>query len=513
MTLQVVSPTATVSDDAEVRRLQIVRGDDLAGLTDDPRLTAITDLAAALSGVPVGLITTIDAADQHFLARTGTDLTGTPRDISFCTHAIRGDGLMEVRDATTDPRFADNPLVTGELNIRFYAGVPLQVDGTAIGSLCVLGFEPHSLTPLQHQALTVLAQNVTTLIAARRGEREQRIAADRFRDERDDQAARFRVLADTMPQMVWSTTADGSHDYYNARWYEFTGMTPGSTDGDEWHGMFHPDDRDRAWTRWRECLASGDDYDIEYRLRDAHGQYRWVLGRALPIRDDNGAIIRWFGTCTDIHEHKLASDQREIVAHELSHRIKNIFSVIGGLIGFSTREHPQFKPVADTLRDRVMALGRAHDFVRPHSEASRPAAPQSSLHGMLAELLAAYQTPGLRRISITGDDPEIDDQSATPLALLFHELATNAAKYGALSTPDGVVGLHVAVEDAAVVFNWTEVGGPAVAVPASQGFGSRLIELSIDRQLGGSVTRDWRPEGLVVVARIPLMAMTRKRKG
>jgi PAS domain S-box-containing protein len=96
---------------------------------------------------------------------------------------------------------------------------------------------------------------------------------------------RFRTLADTMPQMVWSALPDGFHDYYNARWYEFTGVPPGSTDGEGWNGMFHPDDQERAWTAWRHSLASGDPYRIEYRLKHHGGAYRWVLGQALPIRD------------------------------------------------------------------------------------------------------------------------------------------------------------------------------------------------------------------------------------
>src|SRR5690606_38011506 len=146
---------------------------------------------------------------------------------------------------------------------------------------------------------------------------------------------RFRTPSDTMPQMVWSTRPDGHHDYFNARWYEFTGMPEGSTDGDIWGEMFHPDDRERAWTEWRHCLETGDPYQIEYRLRHHSGEYRWTLGRALPIHDGQGHILRWIGTCTDIHESKLAAEERELVAQELSHRIKNIFAVLNGIIGLS----------------------------------------------------------------------------------------------------------------------------------------------------------------------------------
>ena len=120
--------------------------------------------------------------------------------------------------------------------------------------------------------------------------------------------AKLRTITDAMPQMVWSTRPDGFHDYFNRQWYAFTGMTEGATDGEAWSGMFHPQDQPRAWERWRHSLATGQTYEIEYRLRHHSGQYRWVLGRALPVRDAAGRIVRWMGTCTDIHEWKLAQE-------------------------------------------------------------------------------------------------------------------------------------------------------------------------------------------------------------
>ena len=120
--------------------------------------------------------------------------------------------------------------------------------------------------------------------------------------------ARFHAMADSIDQMIWSTTPDGFHDYYNRRWYEYTGVPEGSTDGEAWNGMFHPDDQERAWGVWRHSLETGEPYHIEYRLRHRSGDYRWVLGRAQPVRDETGAIARWYGTCTDIHDFKLAEE-------------------------------------------------------------------------------------------------------------------------------------------------------------------------------------------------------------
>jgi PAS domain S-box-containing protein len=496
----------------ERARAAVIASYELETLRHTAALTQITDFAAALCNTPVALVSLVEETRQTFLARSGIDLDETPRETSFCAHAMLEDQVMVVPDATVDPRFADNPLVTGEMNVRFYAGAPLiSDDGVPLGSLCVIDTVPREgLTPLQMQGLTTLAANVMARLRDSRDGAAWRAAENNARRAVLDSEMRFRTLADTMPQMVWSTLPDGYHDYYNARWYEFTGAPSGTTDGEGWNGMFHADDQDRAWELWRQSLTTGDPYSIEYRLRHHDGGYRWVLGRALPMRDEAGAITRWFGTCTDIHEQKLAQEEREVISQELSHRIKNIFAVIAGLVQFAARSRPEFAPAATDLRQRITALGRAHDFVRPHSAQSMPIAQQDSLHGLLGELFEPYQQEARDRITVSGDQVLIDDRAATPIALMFHELATNATKYGALSIEGGHVAVMVSDDGVAVSIVWRETGGPPINAPAqTTGFGSQLIELSAVRQLGGTVTRDWLPEGLTVTLTAPTTSLSR----
>lgn len=301
--------------------------------------------------------------------------------------------------------------------------------------------------------------------------------------------------------MVWSALPDGFHDYYNARWYEFTGVTPGATDGEAWNGMFHPEDQERAWATWRHSLATGEPYEIEYRLRHHSGRYRWTLGRALPVRDQTGAIVRWIGTCTDIDDAKRAATQNELLSRELSHRIKNIFSVVNGLIGLSARRDPGMKEFASRLQKRIAALGRAHEFVRPHSENSRPVVGDTTLKSMLADLFVPYAAFESGRLSLDGHDAPIDDAGATSVSLIFHELATNAAKYGALSTEGGKVSIDLHREGDDLRIDWREHGLENLQAPSVEGFGTKLTELSI-RQLGGSIERTWKPTGLHVRLRI-----------
>lgn len=114
--------------------------------------------------------------------------------------------------------------------------------------------------------------------------------------------ARLLAITNSIDQMLWAALPNGHHDFFNQRWYEFTGAPVGSTDGDGWSTMFHADDQKRAWGTWRASLATGEPYHIEYRLRHHSGNYHWVLGRAQPARDNSGHITRWYGSCTDIDE-------------------------------------------------------------------------------------------------------------------------------------------------------------------------------------------------------------------
>jgi PAS domain S-box-containing protein len=316
--------------------------------------------------------------------------------------------------------------------------------------------------------------------------------------------AKLQVLTDALPQMVWSTLPDGYHDYYNARWYEFTGVTYGSTDGEEWNGMFHPEDQERAWARWRHSLETGEPYEIEYRLRHHSGQYRWTLGRALPVREASGKITRWIGTCTDIDDAKRDAALTELISRELSHRIKNIFAVIGGLIGISAPKKGDAAVYAKEVSGRIAALGRAHNFARPHGPESSVLQNFGGLHGLLSELMSPYDRAGGRQYQISGNDVPVSDRSATPLALLIHELATNAVKYGAFSTGEGRIRIETGQQAGQAVIVWTEAGGPKIAsVPAQMGFGTQLSDISIISQLGGTLERDWRDQGLVVTITIP----------
>jgi PAS domain S-box-containing protein len=161
-----------------------------------------------------------------------------------------------------------------------------------------------------------------------------------------DGERQFRELADAMPQIVWGARPDGHFDYYNRRWYDFTGR-PEGTDGDtSWADVVHPDDQQQSLERWHSAIQSGDAYEIEYRLKRKEGGYCWYLTRALPVRNQASAITRWFGTCTDIDARKRTEDQLRSSAV---------------LLGQSNRELEEFATVAS--HDLQEPLRKIRSFV------------------------------------------------------------------------------------------------------------------------------------------------------
>ena len=473
----------------EPARLHIIEDYDPDALEDDPELSAIVKFAAKLCDVPVAQVTLVEEERQRFLAREGIEERETPRSMSFCAHTMLQPDMLEVVDATQDPRFAENPLVKGDPYVRYYAGHPLvSVEGAPLGSICVVDLAPREggLSELQREGLQVLAQAVMRRLQSRR----EGLAATR---EIERSEARFRALIDSMPDIAFSANQEGRFDYFNQRWHEYTGLT-GEFDQETSRKVLHPDEYDRIMEHWGKSLASGTPYENENRLRRHDGEWRWVLIRAIPVPVNKSGRLRWFGTITDVDEAHKLSESRDTLAKELSHRIKNIFAVVTGLVSLQVRKAPEHKPFAEKLVETLHALGRAHDFVRPASGSTR-----ESLLGLLDVLFAPYRTGADEtRIRVHGSDTAIGQRAATPLALVFHELATNSAKYGALSVDEGHVELEVIDKGEDILLRWSERGGPEPEDTGETGFGSRMVEMAVTGQLQGSWDRRFEKSGLVV---------------
>ncbi|GMM92044.1 sensor histidine kinase [Qipengyuania sp. MTN3-11] len=484
----------------EDERLSVMASFGLDELEGDADLQRLVGFAARLCETPMAMVSIVEDARQRFLAREGLDIPETPRSTSFCATTMLHSEPLVVPDATEDERFAAFAVVTGAENVRFYAGAPLiSSEGAPLGALCVIDTEPRQqgLTDLQREGLEVLADAVMRRLAQHRLD----IAASDVIAEREK---RLESIIDSVPGIAWSADHKANFDYFNARWKDVTGSEPPQIPAD-WRDFVHPDDFEKTHAGLSHAVEQSIPFENEFRMRQADGSYRWMLSRAVPLTGI-GPTPRWFGTLFDIDEQYRLSESRELLAAELSHRIKNIFAVVSGLVAIKARNHPDAKDFAEDLSNTIKALGLAHDYVRP-VEGRRG----ESLRDLLADLLAPYQDSAGERITVEGADSAIGHRAATPLALIFHELATNSAKYGALSCEEGRIGIVLReTEQDELSIRWEEFSEACEeAVDEShEGFGSRMLRLSIEGQLGGRFERRFSKEGLVCEIVVPRKSLT-----
>lgn len=263
---------------------------------------------------------------------------------------------------------------------------------------------------------------------------------------------------------------------------------------EDWVRRIHPDDRDRVVSHFLQTVRSAStDYEVEYRIiRPSDGQTRWILAKAEIERGEAGEPLLLRGAHIDVTARKLAEERSELIARELGHRIANIFAVVNSIVRLAGRSEPQHREFASKLEERFAALHRAHSFVGHLKDG-----PRGGILRLMADLVAPYQDAAAERVRISGEDTSIGPQSATSLALIVHEMATNSVKYGALSSATGTIAIRVVRDEEVVRVLWSETGGPPIpARPARIGFGSTMIDRAAKSIAGCNIEYAWTAEGL-----------------
>lgn len=323
---------------------------------------------------------------------------------------------------------------------------------------------------------------------------EQKAAADKLRESE----ALFRTLADAAPAPIWMTEPSGEVEFVNAAFAELANVERGDLMGHAWIGLIHPDDVAQILVRREAARKGPDPYSFEARFRRHPEGWRWMLVNAKPRIDASGVFLGYVGMAMDLTEIKTAQAHQQLLINELNHRVKNTLTSIQSIARQTLRSEDVSPRARDQFIERLMAMSAAHNVLTSESWSG------AVIDDILREALRPFaddRDPD--RITIKGPSLRVEPGAALALALAAHELGTNAAKYGALSSPGGRVSVEWALEDDKhAVVRWRERGGPEVSVPTHRGFGARLLERGVAGDLGGKPELVFLPGG--VEARLPV---------
>lgn len=436
-------------------------------VTDAARFAAIVACSsdAIISKSLDGIVQTWNPAAEALFGWTAEEIVGQPigRIIPPELSGEEADILARIRQGKVVPKFQT---------------VRLAKDGTRI---------PISVTisPVRDRSGAVVgASKIANDL------REQVRLVSGLREKTDQ----FTALANNIPQLAWMADGDGWIFWYNQRWFDYTGTTLEDMEGWGWKAVHHPDHVDRVVTKIQRAWDSGEPWEDTFPLKRHDGVFRWFLSRANPLKDEDGRILLWCGSNTDITDELDAKNRIKMLMREVSHRSRNMLATILAMLNRS--RHQTSDELADSLTSRIIAL-KSNQEILDGGEWSG-----ARIIDVVNKQIE--HVGGRRRGRIEVSGPEslmVGTRHAEALGLAMHELATNAEKYGALSNDVGFVriGWRLSSEDqpnSMLEIDWNEFGGPTVTEPARTGFGTLLIRQNIEAIFRGDVSLDYHEDGL-----------------
>jgi two-component sensor histidine kinase len=313
--------------------------------------------------------------------------------------------------------------------------------------------------------------------------------------------ANLRLAIEAAGVALWSWNVDNDKLTMDESGYRLWGVPISEfVTFEDLSAHIHPADRDRVRAAFAATRAISGAYEIDFRII-LGSEIRWISGRGQGA--DVGMVGRvMFGIFIDVTGRKQAEEGHELLAGEMSHRVKNLLAIASGLTSITSRSTKTTEDMASQLINRLTALGRAHDLIRPLPGHQGKAA---LLGDLIAVLLAPYDDMGAfsGRVRVSVPRMGVGESTANILALVLHELATNSLKYGALSAAAGTLDVSCTEAEDEIVVVWTERGGPQVAPPeGKEGYGSKMVARVLANQLSGTIERDWSPEGAIITLRM-----------
>ncbi|MFN3726211.1 MAG: HWE histidine kinase domain-containing protein [Allosphingosinicella sp.] len=401
---------------------------------------------------------------------------------------------LRVENVATAPEMAGISPPYECLGIKSFLSVPLFKDGNLVAALAATAARPRLWTDEEVSLLVAVAERTWE-------------AVERARAEGALQASerRMRSLATGIPQLVFQSKSDGCRIWVSPQWIEFTGLGLEESVGHGWLDAIHPDERSATLAGWEGVEERGL-YYIEHRiLHAASSEHRWHQTRATPLRDEDGQIVEWLGTSTDVDELRALQRRQELLVAELQHRVRNLLAMIRSIGQRTAATAESVDDYAQHLEGRISALARTQALLT--REIGRGVDLQNLV---LDELEAQAALPG--RYSVKGEDVSLPPKAAEVLTLAVHELATNAVKYGALTQAGGRIEIGWMIEDSDegrprwLCFTWTESGVTMEGGPRREGFGTELITARVPYELKGEGRMDFRETGVEATIRFPLVS-------
>lgn len=267
--------------------------------------------------------------------------------------------------------------------------------------------------------------------------------------------------------------------------------------------LIHPEDWETLQGSLEFLLKDRKPTQNEFRVKRPNGEVRWCIGTAAPNLDCFGRVTRISGVTVDITDRKIAEERQTLLAREVDHRAKNALAVVQSIVRLTR--------AGDIAAYRAAVEGRIRALSRAHTILSLSRWQGADIRGLVEEELAPYRTGEVAKVQASGPNVSLQPAAAQSLALALHELVTNAAKYGALSSDSGQVSLTWDLGPTTLDLKWAESGGPPAQPPLSLGFGTKIIAASIEGQLAGQTVFNWRPEGLQCTISIPRDDMAPKK--
>jgi PAS domain S-box-containing protein len=359
------------------------------------------------------------------------------------------------------------------------------------------------LSSVRQHELTEAAENLNEQLQAEIADRKAAHDALRVSEER------YRALFDLGPVAVYSCDASGVIQEFNPRAKELWGRDPEPGDTDERfcgsYKLFHPDG---SFMPHEQCpmaeVLSGtisETRDEEVLIERPDGSRIAVIVNIRPQRNDHGEVIGAINCFYDITDRKGHEEHQKMLLNELSHRVKNTLATVQSIAMQTLRTAPTIEVFRDAFESRLDALAKTHNLLLQNPSQV------VTLRDLAASELSHFAVDDNSRFEVEGEDLPLPSNRAVPIGMMLHELATNAAKYGALSTPSGRVRVSWALHEAPLPIlhlQWVETGGPPVVTPRRRGFGSRLIERGLAHELGATVHLAFDPAGVRCTMGIPL---------